>query len=167
MIFLTVTQPGPRRIALESEKATIQKMDARDLDEVLSIESSDSLAPWSREMFVEEMRNPLAYCFVTKGESGCKPSVIGFICFRNIGEESELLKISVHPGYRHLGLGKEMMKFYIDFGRERGITTFYLEVHSSNHPAIRLYQLFSYQSSGMRKKFYRGKWDALLMTKKA
>jgi ribosomal protein S18 acetylase RimI-like enzyme len=66
-----------------------------------------------------------------------------------------------------LGLGKELMKFYIDFSRERGITTFYLEVHSSNQPAIHLYRLFSYQSSGMRKKFYQGKWDALLMTKKA
>jgi ribosomal-protein-alanine N-acetyltransferase len=142
-------------------------MDAKDLEEVLFIESSDFLTPWSRDMFVEEMRNPLAFCFVMKGESGFKPPVIGFICFRNIAEESELLKISVHPGCRHLGLGKELMKFYIDFSRERGITTFYLEVHSSNHPAIHLYQMFSYQSSGMRKKFYQGKWDALLMTKKA
>lgn len=142
-------------------------MDGKDLKEVLSIERFDSLAPWSRDMFVDEMRNPLAYCFVMRGESGCTPSVIGFVCFRNIGEESELLKISVHPDYRQLGLGKKMMKFYIDFSRERGITTFYLEVHSSNHPAIHLYQLFSYRSSGMRKKLYQGKWDALLMTKKA
>ena len=142
-------------------------MEAKDLEEVLFIERSDLFTPWSRDMFIEEMRNPLAYCFVMKGESGSKSPVIGFICFRNIAEESELLKISVHPGYRHLGLGKELMKFYIDFSLERGITTFYLEVHSSNQPAIHLYQLFSYQSSGMRKKFYQGKWDALLMTKKA
>jgi ribosomal-protein-alanine N-acetyltransferase len=142
-------------------------MDAKDLEEVLFIENSDFFAPWSRDMFVEEMRNPLAYCFVITGENGSESPVIGFICFRNIAEESELLKISVHPLYRQLGLGKKLMKFYIDFSRERGITTFYLEVHSFNHPAIRLYQLFSYQSSGMRKKFYQGKWDALLMTKKA
>jgi len=159
--------PESRRISLESEKVIIQKMDAKDLEEVLLIESSDIVTPWSRDMFVEEMRNPLAYCFVMNRESGSESPVIGFICFRHIAEESELLKISVHPRYRHLGLGKKLMKFYIDFSRERGITTFHLEVHSSNHSAIRLYQLFRYQSSGMRKKFYQGKWDALLMTKKA
>jgi len=151
---------------MEWEKVTIQKMDIKDLDEVFSIETSDSLPPWSRNMFVEEMRNPFAYCFVTKREDGSKQPVIGFVCFRNMAEESELLKICVHPVYRQLGVGKKLMTFYIDFSREKGIKTFYLEVHSSNHSAIHLYHLFSYQSSGMRKNFYQGKFDALLMTKK-
>jgi ribosomal-protein-alanine N-acetyltransferase len=151
---------------MEWEKVTIQKMDIKDLDEVFSIETSDSLPPWSRNMFVEEMRNPFAYCFVTKREDGSKQPVIGFVCFRNMAEESELLKICVHPVYRQLGVGKKLMTFYIDFSRQKGIKTFYLEVRSSNHSAIHLYHLFSYQSSGMRKNFYQGKFDALLMTKK-
>lgn len=145
----------------------IQKMILQDLDEVLSIETSGSLTPWSRNMFIEEMQNAFSFCFVTKREEGSKQRVIGSICFRNMAEESELLKICVHPDYRQLGVGKQLMKFYIDFSREKGIKTFYLEVYSSNHSAIHLYQSFSYQSSGMRKKFYQGKFDALLMTKKA
>ena len=152
---------------MEWEKVTIQKMDIKDLDEVFAIETSDSLTPWSRSMFAEEMRNPFAYCFVMRREDGSKQPVIGFICFRNMTEESELLKICVHPVYRQVGVGKKLMKFYIDFSRQEGIKAFYLEVHSSNHSAIHLYQLFSYRSSGMRKKFYQGKFDALLMTKKA
>jgi len=159
--------PETRRISLESEKVTIQEMDAKDLEEVLSIESRDFLTPWSRNMFVEEMQNPLAYCFVMRREDGSKHPVIGFICFRNIAEESELLKIRVHPDYRQLGFGNKLMKFYIDFSRKRGIKTFYLEVYSCNRPAIHLYQLFFYESSGVRKRFYQGKFDALLMTKKA
>jgi ribosomal-protein-alanine N-acetyltransferase len=151
---------------MDWEKVAIRKMDLKDLDEVFSIETSDSLTPWSKNMFVEEMRNPFAYCFVMKREDGSKLPVIGFICFRDVTEESELLNICVHPGYRRLGLGRKLMEFYIDFGRRRGIKNFYLEVHSSNHSAIHLYQLFSYQSSGMRKKFYQGKFDALLMVKK-
>jgi ribosomal-protein-alanine N-acetyltransferase len=151
---------------MEWEKVVLQKMDIKDLDEVFSIETSDSLTPWSKNIFVEEMRNPLAYCFVMKTEDGSKQPVIGFICFRNITEESELLNIGVRPDYRQLGIGKKLMHFYIDFSRQRGIQTFYLEVHSSNQSAIHLYQLFSYQPSGMRKKFYQGKFDALLMMKK-
>ena len=151
---------------MEWENVVLQKMDIKDLDEVSSIETSDSLTPWSKNMFVEEIRNPLAYCFVMKTEDGSKQPVIGFICFRNITEESELLNIGVHPDYRQLGIGKKLMQFYIDFSRQRGIKTFYLEVHSSNQSAIHLYQLFSYQLSGRRKKFYQGKFDALLMMKK-
>jgi ribosomal-protein-alanine N-acetyltransferase len=151
---------------MEWENVVLQKMDIKDLDEVSSIETSNSLTPWSKNMFVEEIRNSFAYCFVMKTEDGSKHPVIGFICFRNITEESELLNIGVHPDYRQLGIGKKLMQFYIDFSRQRGIKTFYLEVHSSNQSAIHLYQLFSYQSSGRRKKFYQGKFDALLMMKK-
>jgi ribosomal-protein-alanine N-acetyltransferase len=150
---------------VEWEKVSIQKMDIKDLDEVLSIEISDPLTSWSKNMFMEEIRNPFAYCFVMKMEEGSKQPVIGFICFRNVTDESELLNICVHPVYRQLGVGKKLMEFYIDFSRQRGSKTFYLEVHSSNHSAIHLYHLFSYQSSGIRKNFYQGKFDALLMMK--
>lgn len=141
-------------------------MDIKDLDEVLSIEASGSLAPWSKNMFLGEMRNASAFCFVIKKEDGSEQPVMGFICFRNTAEESELLKICVHPDHRRLGVGKKLMKFYIDFSGLRGIKTFYLEVYPSNHSAIHLYRLFSYQPSGMRRKFYQGKFDALLMTKR-
>ena len=50
-----------------------------------------------------------------KRENGSEPSVIGFICFRNVTEESELLNIGVHPHYRQKGIGKKLMQFYIDF----------------------------------------------------
>jgi ribosomal-protein-alanine N-acetyltransferase len=146
-------------------KWDIRKMIPQDLDEVLSVEISNSLTPWSKNMFVEEMRNPFAYCFVMETEVGSKQPVIGFICFRNVGEESELLNICVHQTFRQLGVGKRLMEFYIDFSRKRGSRTFYLEVHPSNHAAIHLYQLFSYQSSGVRRNFYQGKSDALLMRK--
>jgi len=142
-------------------------MDMQDLDEVLSLEGSNPHTLWSKNMFIGEMGNPFAYCFVMKIQDRSNQRVIGFICFRNVAEESELLNICVHSDYRQLGVGKRLMGFYIEFGRRRGIKTFHLEVHSSNHSAIRLYQLFSYESSGMRKKFYQGKFDALLMTKKA
>jgi ribosomal-protein-alanine N-acetyltransferase len=146
-------------------KWNIRKMNSEDLNEVFSMESSCSLTPWSRNMFAEEMGNPFAHCFVMQTEEGSKELLIGFICFRNMMEESELLNICVHPDHRQLGVSKKMMKFYIEFCRRSGVKTFYLEVDSSNHSAIHLYQLFSYQTWGMRKKFYQGKFDALLMMK--
>jgi ribosomal-protein-alanine N-acetyltransferase len=150
----------------ERVKVAIQKLETQDLEEVLSIETSTSLTPWSSQMFFEEIQNPLAHCFVMKREEGSKPSVIGFICFRNVAEESELLNIRIHPHYRQLGFGEILMQFYFDFCIPLGIRTFYLEVDASNQAAIHLYQHFSYVTFGVRKKFYQGKFDALLMAKK-
>jgi len=141
-------------------------MEIEDLGEVISLERTNPLTVWSKEMFIEEMRHPFANCFVMKTQRGSQRRVIGFVCFRNVAEESELLNICVRPDYRCQGVGKELMQFYVEFSRQKGNKTFHLEVCSSNHPAIRLYQSFAYESSGLRKNFYQGKFDALLMTKR-
>ena len=144
----------------------IEKMERGHLDEVLLIERASSFTPWSREMFLEELRNPLAHAFVYKVDGTDIPILAGFICFRNVGEESELLNIGVHLHYRRKGIGRKLMQFYIEFGEATHVKTFYLEVHVSNPPAIRLYEEFSYQPAGMRKKFYQDKFDALMMVKR-
>jgi ribosomal-protein-alanine N-acetyltransferase len=117
-------------------------------------------------MFVEELENPFAHCFIIRNEEAPDDQVIGFICFRNISDESELFNIGVHPHFRQLGIGKKLMEFYFDFCEKREIKTFFLEVNSSNASAIHLYQLFYYRPIGMRKMFYQGKFDALFMVRK-
>jgi ribosomal-protein-alanine N-acetyltransferase len=145
----------------------IEKMEREHLDEVVLMERSSSPAPWLRQMFLEELRNPLAHSFVYRVDEPQGHPLAGFICFRNVGQESELLNICVHPLYRRMGIGRKLMQFYIEFAKAKQIKIFYLEVHVSNPPAIRLYQGFSYQPAGTRKKFYQGKFDALMMVKRA
>jgi ribosomal-protein-alanine N-acetyltransferase len=152
---------------MELETLIIKEMDTQDLDEVLDMERSSSLTPWSRNQFIEEMNHPWAHCFIIKPEGILRHYVRGFICFRNIGEESELFNICVHPQYRQIGIGKRLMQFYIRFCSQRKIKAFYLEVNASNCSAMNFYQGFAYRSMGMRKKYYQGTIDALLMVKRA
>lgn len=151
---------------MESQTLTIREMDTQDLDEVLDMDKSSSLSPWSKHLFAEEMSHPLAHCFIIKPEGDLRYPVRGFICFRTIGEESELLNICVHPRYRQMGIGKRLMQFYIGFCSLVKIKTFHLEVNVLNLSAMHLYQSFAYQPMGTRKKYYQGKIDALLMVKK-
>lgn len=151
---------------MDLERIIIQKATIGDLDEVLAIESSSFPNPWSKNMLIEEILNPLAHFFIAKFKGDLKNHpLLGFICFRNMGEESELLNLSVHPQYRQLGVAKNLLQFYVNFCEKVGIKRFYLEVNSLNQSAIHLYRHFSYQSVGVRKKFYQGKFDALLMRK--
>ncbi len=147
--------------------AMILKMEVSDLDEVVEVDASSRLTPWSRQSFLEELKSPFSYCFTLKRKRGSYVLAIGFICFRIVKEESELLILAVHPRYRQRGLGKKLLKFYFDFCSERKIKDFFLEAGVSNQPAIRLYQSFAYQPVGIRPKFYQGGEDALLMMRRA
>lgn len=139
----------------------------KDLDDILSMESASSLIPWSKNMFIEEILNSTSHCFTLKLKETAEDRAVGYLCFRNLDGESELLNLCVHPRYRQMGFGKRLMTFYVDYCTRMGVNTFYLEVSVSNGPAVRLYQLFSYHPVGTRKKFYQGKFDALLMMRES
>ena len=149
------------------ESLVVRRMTANDLDAVLPLAALPFLSPWTRGMFLEEINHSTSHCFVIKMKELLGDHVVGFICFRIVGDESELLNICVDPRYRRLGIGKKLMKFYTLFCRKRKVRTFFLEVNAVNVPAVHLYQLFSYESLGTRREFYRGgregRSDALIM----
>ncbi len=144
----------------------IQPMEPKDLADVASIAASSPLTIWTQRMFAQEVENAFSYCFVAETHGVLTRQVVGFICFRVIGEESELLNLCVHPQYRRPSAGRRLMQFYINFSKRKGIKRFYLDVDSSNEPALHLYRSFYYAPSGLRKNFYGGKADALLMARR-
>lgn len=148
----------------ECDQLTIRKMKVEDVENILPIAAANLLNPWSKNMFLEELAQPFSHCFIlSRKNNGHKDSPLGFICFRNLGEESELLNIAVTPLHRQKGLAKKLMECYIDFSYQSGVKKYYLEVNPHNIPAVRLYQSFAYQPAGKRKDFYQGKYEALVM----
>lgn len=51
----------------------------------------------------------------------------------------------VHPDYLHLGVGKELINFSFELGREVHITSIRLDVYYKNIPAIGLYERSGFQ----------------------
>jgi ribosomal-protein-alanine N-acetyltransferase len=167
------TAGGPvRELSLEmaEEKripSTIGNMDESDLDEILRIEASSGWTSWSRHSFLGEIKSLHSRCFTLRTRNGDKDSLIGFICFRMVEGESELLNLAIHPDYRQKGFGRQLMQFYIDFCHEQKVETFYLETGVKNQAAIRFYRSFAYRPVGIRQKFYPENEDALLMARRA
>ena len=159
--------PLPRGRCMEKRmlpgSLTIRKMDPQDLEEVVSLSATSPSNPWSKQMFIEEMQHPNASCYVMTSGEPSTASPLGFLCFRNVGDESDLLNIGVHPESRGCGIGKKLMTFYVEECQQRGAKTLYLEVDPRNQPAVRLYLSQAYRKNGVRKNFYQGKFDALLM----
>jgi [ribosomal protein S18]-alanine N-acetyltransferase len=145
------------------QEASIDEMEPGDLDEVLSVEGAGSLVAWTRPLFLEEMGNPLSRCHVLRlrGKKGMR--VIGFICFRLVAGESEVLNLGVHPDFRNCGCGRRLMTFYLGHCREAGVKKVFLEVNPDNEPALRLYRSLAFRSAGLRRRFYQGRFDALIL----
>jgi len=151
---------------VEPDRVIIREIKPGEVDEILPISSPSPLNPWSKRMLLEEMTNPISHSFLIERVEKIEDiSILGFICFRNVGEESELLNIVIRPQYRQRGFGTKLMEFYIDFCSSRGINRYYLEVSTSNIEAIHLYQCFAFRPMGTRKRFYQGQFDALLMVR--
>jgi [ribosomal protein S18]-alanine N-acetyltransferase len=145
----------------EPVAVTIRPMTRPDLDDVLAIEQASFPIPWKREHFLQEIHSHLSFPFVAV----CEETVIGYVCMMSLFEEAQIMDIAVAPEYRGRGIGRMLMEQAIVIAREKGAEQLVLEVRESNVAAITLYELFGFVRYFVRKGYYEGKEDALLMEK--
>lgn len=138
-------------------------MGLEDIEEVVTIERASFPSPWSRNMFLEEMRNSNSRLVVFKVRS----TVVGYACFWAVVDEAHLMNIAVHPERRHEGLGRLMMGRIESMCLDEGLTRIILEVARRNIPARNLYRSCGFSTIGFRRNYYSvARDDALVMEKR-
>ncbi|MBI5966755.1 MAG: ribosomal protein S18-alanine N-acetyltransferase [Deltaproteobacteria bacterium] len=150
-------------VAIESrEPIEIRGMTERDLDEVMQIERMSFPTPWSRRLFERELLMPYAQAFVAVEFPPGK--VLGYLCFWLVARETHILNLAVHPERRRRGIASRLLRFAVDYSREKGTEEIILEVRRSNYKAISLYQNFQFQPQGIRPRYYSDSGeDAVIM----
>lgn len=110
--------------------------------------------PWSAADFAELKK------------SGCDiiASQNGFIVWRVIADEAEIITIGVHPDARRSGIASAMLTLAESDAKKRGAQKIFLEVAENNHSARAMYTQNGYSQIGVRPKYYDG-IDAILMAK--
>ncbi len=104
--------------------------------------------------------------FADLKKSGCDivASQNGFIVYRAITPEAELITIGVHPDARRGGIAATMIELMVHDLAARGVKRVFLEVAENNHPARALYEKHGFAVVGRRPKYYDG-IDAILMAR--
>ena len=99
-------------------------------------------------------------------KSGCEivASENGFIVWRTVADEAEIITIGVHPNARGAGIAMAMLTLMESEVKKAGVKTIFLEVSAENAPAIALYKKCGFIQNGRRAKYYDG-IDAILMQK--
>ncbi|HET9870905.1 MAG TPA: ribosomal protein S18-alanine N-acetyltransferase [bacterium] len=131
-----------------------------DLDQVVAIERASMPSPWSRELFEEELRRPLAHYFVMEVEG----QVAGYMGYWQAPEEAHIINLAVAPEFRRRGLGREMIERCVDYAAGRGSRLATLEVREGNQAAQALYEKCQFRSIAIRKQYYSDNLeDAIVM----
>ena len=123
-----------------------------DLDEVLYIENTSFLSPWSRCAFENEMRAVYAYPMVLSRNA--TPGIQGYLCFWILSDECHILNLAVHSAWRRQGVATRLIGHLLDVCKLKKILACHLEVRDSNQVAKSLYRKFGFRHQGVRKKYY-------------
>lgn len=133
------------------------------VDEITTINNLCFPVAWTKDSMKKELENKFAKYVVSKKDN----IVIGYGGFWIILDEAHITNIAVHPEYRGIGAGKEMLSSLINLSKELNLCAMTLEVRKSNIIAQNLYKKFGFLEEGVRKKYYAdNNEDAIIMWKR-
>ena len=140
------------------------EMLSRDnIDEVYALEKVCFEDPWSFESFESELSNKISVYIVARDEETDK--IVGYGGVWMMYDCGDITNIAVSPESRRMGLGEKILELLTNISREKGMESLGLEVRASNDAAIGLYEKCGFTPCGIRKRYYKGKEDAILMSK--
>jgi N-acetylglutamate synthase-like GNAT family acetyltransferase len=74
-----------------------------------------------------------------------KNTIVGFLLLMNRGDAAQLRYFLIEKAYRGIGLGKKIMKLYMDFYHQCGYKSSYLWTTSDLSEAATLYKRFGFE----------------------
>jgi ribosomal-protein-alanine N-acetyltransferase len=123
-----------------------------DLKAILAIAAaSPEAASWSSDAY----RQLLSY-----QDSGAfrvaelHENVVGFICFRVMSDEAEVLNLAVDHSTRRQGVASRLIEAALSEARQQGARRISLEVRHTNEAAISFYRHHGFVVASERRGYY-------------
>jgi [ribosomal protein S18]-alanine N-acetyltransferase len=164
---------------LQQRRFEIAPMTADDLDDIMEIERNSFRAPWSRQVFVEELDRDWAHVDVLRAREAPRPPpgsldgaaarggrtpVQAFVNYWLVRDEVHVLNVATHVTARRQGHAARLIEHVIAFAHRERCRYVTLEVRRSNQPAIRLYRKYGFRPVGIRPNYYvEDNEDAIVM----
>jgi ribosomal-protein-alanine N-acetyltransferase len=142
----------------------LQAMEIKDVPQVMEIEEEAQEYPWTDRIFIDCLK--LGYQGYLIREINTN-KVVCFSFFSFAADECHLLNIATAREFQRRGLAKELLKYCLDFYKQKQIKYCYLEVRESNIIAQQMYGEFGFKISGIRKDYYQavdGRESAFVMS---
>ena len=132
-----------------------------DLNEIYAIEQENEVRLWSIKNFKDSILAKHFFKIFIFNEN-----IVGFIVARLIQHECEILNVGVTKTMQKKQVASKLMDELIGECNNKNIKHIFLEVRTSNIPAINLYKKFYFNEIGVRPNYYltkKGHEDAIIM----
>jgi ribosomal-protein-alanine N-acetyltransferase len=151
---------GSTSTSKQDVRVHIRWMIRRDMPEVLHIEQESYDYPWSEEDFLRCLRQ--RNCIGMVAELGEK--VVGFMIYELHKAKLHIMNFAVHPQWRRLGVGAQMIVKLIGKLSSHRRTRVTLEVRETNLPAQLFFHKQDFRAVRVLRSFYGDSGeDAFLM----
>lgn len=137
-------------------------MNRDHISAVAQLERENFSMPWSENVLLAELDNPLSLWLVALDDR----QVVGYVGSQIVPDEADMMNLAVQDAYRRQGIARELVSKLLTKLKEMDVRSLTLEVRASNAPAIALYEAMGFQEIGRRPGYYRmPKEDALILRK--
>ena len=119
--------------------------------------------PWSERLFWSELGqlDTRHYLVALAGAD-----VVGYAGLCDYPDEALVQTLAVAPAAQGSGLGSRLLLALLEEAGRRRQRTVSLEVRADNLPAQRLYARHGFERTGVRRGYYAGGVDALVLTRR-
>ena len=131
------------------------------LDGLVSVEEECFNSGYGRSTFEKELENKIALYLVAEDEG----KVLGYAGLWNICGSADIMNVGVLREYRRCGIAVNLLTRLERYCLDSGIFEINLEVRIGNTPARELYKKLGYKEIAVRKGYYDGKEDGVVMKK--
>ena len=146
-----------------SDQFKIRRLTYADLPQVIAIERRAFPTPWSLAMFVLELSKPSGICLAAIREE----RVVGYLVCSRYDRVWHVMNVAVDDSQLRQGIATALLSKLFEIADRRG-EQYTLEVRTSNHGAITLYERFGFRSAGVRPRYYADNGeDAVIMWRTA
>jgi ribosomal-protein-alanine N-acetyltransferase len=129
----------------------VEPAESRDADTIAKLHAQGFYRGWPREDFAAYIAGEGTPIYVA---CDGKRKIAGFAMLRHLGDDAELITISVDARWRKKGVGGALMRALFDDLLTTPAKRLLLEVAADNQAAIRLYSKFGFAKVGERKGYY-------------
>ena len=133
-----------------------------DIKEISKILQTDFDDFWIENILTSEIKNENTKYIKASIEN----KIVGFAGILINYDDIHVMNIVVRKDCRNNGIGKILMEALIELAKKENKESLTLEVNEKNIPAIKLYEKFNFEILGIRKKYYNGIDNAIIMTLK-
>ena len=136
---------------------------SQDIELLAKLHSASFETAWTVKDLAEVLAGPGCVALLATSDDG----PVGFLIYRAVADEAEIITICVDPSYQRRGAGLQIVSAAQQILKSLKINNLFLEVAAGNKDAISLYTRAGFVEAGKRKAYYARKngetEDAIIM----